>query len=183
MTSLHRLTVVYTGLPGLPGTNTMYADSGNITAADFVSAVHDFFNDIKNNLCNTLTITILGDVEEIDSTTGNVTSVTSTGGNDIQQGGNSGDPLPLVCQGLVQWRTGVFFGGRELRGRSYIPGWVMGLSIDGAPDPDLVTGLQGPIDTMAQDVLAVYSPTKHEWASGSSGHFWDQWAELRSRRD
>lgn len=184
MTTLRRATTVWTGLPGMPGYTTLYCDSSNATPSDFTDGIGEFLTEIKTDfISQDVTATVLDEVQTVDSTNGQITGVDSGGGNKVFTGALTQDSLPLSTQLLLQFRTGAFFGGRELRGRMFIPGLCEPSSTDGTVDPDTVSGIQGPADTLFSVLLAVYSPTKHQWASVNSVTVWDQWAVLRSRRD
>lgn len=182
MSVIDRQTVVLTGMPGLPGTNTFYSDPENIDPPDFTTATHDFFDSFHTNLADDLHVTVQGALDRVESTTGVVVGQDDGGDNQVVVGGNSGDFLPLATQLLVQWRTGVYFGGRELRGRTFLAGFVTGLNDNGVPNSDLVAAVEDAANTFAL-ALVIYSPTKREWASVSHATVWTEWAELRSRRD
>ena len=184
VSNLKRITVRYSGLPGLPGTNTLYGHEDGVSAADQVAAVLAFVTSVAGTQNDALDIAVDGIVEIVDSTTGQVTGTDDTGAGGSVSGGNGTDLLPTSTQLLVQLRTGVYFGGRELRGRIFLPGFGEDVNTDGRPASTLVSGMQAIVDTLVGDAnLAVFSPTKHEWASVHTGVVWDEWAVLRSRRD
>lgn len=184
MSTLHRISVLYGGLPGMPGTNTIYHHENGASAADGVNAVKGFLDDISTNLASALTYDVNPVVEQVDSTTGAVIGVDDTGGGGADTGASGSESLPFSTQLLVQLRTGVFNSGRELRGRIFIPGQVESNNDAGRPSAAWVTFAQSKVDTMlAAGGIAVYSPTHHTWASVSAGKVWNEWAVLRSRRD
>ena len=182
MSVLDKCTVLLEGMPGLPGTNTFYSNPENIDPGDFVSALHDFYDSFASNIAADLTMTVQGQLLRIESTTGEIVGTDDGGADQVTVGGNSGEFLPLATQALVSWRTGTFFGGRELRGRSFICGFVEGLNDNGVPNSDLVDAVTASAVTLSLG-LVIYSPTKHQWADVSTGRMWSKWAELRSRRD
>jgi hypothetical protein len=137
----------------------------------------------SGGLATGLVSTTLGAVELIDSTTGQPTGV-ADGGPDVVTGGNGeGERLPFATQGLCRLRTNTFFGGRELRGRLYIPGLTEDHSDAGVPNANFKTKVQDALTLLGESALAVYSPTKHQWATVGATSVWSQWAVLRSRRD
>jgi hypothetical protein len=96
--------------------------------------------------------------------------------------------MAFATQGLIRWRTGVFIAGRELRGRTFIPGATESRSANGRPDSTYITTAE----TAAQDLLdnaalgaalVVYSVTHRQVELVQSRSVWGQWAVLRSRRD
>jgi len=184
MSNLKRIHVTYDGAPGLPGTNTLYCHENGISAADQVTAVVDFFTSMGPSINSSMTVTVDGIVDIVNSVTGLTTGQDDTGAGDVIDCSGSTDPLPLATALLVQLRSGVFFTGRELRGRFFIAGMVEGNSTAGRPDASSLAVWQPFLDTLVDDSnLAVYSPTKHEWASVSSATLWTEWAVMRSRRD
>lgn len=183
MTTLYRATTTFTGLQGLPGYSTMYADSGNIDPGDFVDAIHDFWEAVNQAWTDDLTATVSGQLDNVDSTTGLTTGTTDGGADQVTVGTSGGEVLPFTTQLLVRWRTGVYFGGRELRGRTFIPGYTEADSDAGVVNSTVRSEALAAGAILGPNALAVYSPTKHEWASVSRCEVWDQWASLRSRRD
>jgi len=183
MSNLHRITTVWTGAPGMPGTTTLYGHENGDSTRDQVEAVGDFLTTLVSSLDTRLTATVSGQVEIVSSTSGDITSIDDTGADVVVEMNDSATPLPYTTQLLVQFRTGVYFTGRELRGRMFIPGFCEDGNVDGAPDPDVVSGVAAAASTMVGHDFAVYSPSKHQWASVSAATVWNQWAVLRSRRD
>ena len=184
MSNLKRIHVTYEGAPGLPGTNTIYGHENGTSAAEQVDAVFAFFTSMGPSINSSMTVTVDPIVDIVDSTTGLTTGQDDTGAGGTVDCSSSTDPLPLATALLVQFRTGTFFGGRELRGRIFIAGMTEGNSTAGKPDASSLAVWQPFVDTLLDDgQLAVYSPTKHEWASMSSATIWTEWAVMRSRRD
>ena len=185
MSILYRIRANYTGIPGLPGLSQFYVHAegspGEEASAD---SVLDFFGAIEGSLSDQLTIFVDGNVDHVDSTTGDTVSVVNSGGGGTQTGANSADLLPTATQLLVQWRTAVFFGGRELRGRTFIPGWCVTENDGGVPSAGAISLVHGAATTLFGDInQCVYSPTKHEFADVNSATVWGEWSVLRSRRD
>jgi hypothetical protein len=184
MSNLKRINVLYTGFAGLPGTNTLYAHENGISAADQVAAVLAFYTGLASAFRSGLHIAVDSVVEIVDSTNGQTTGLDDTGAGGTVTGSNSGALLPPSTQLLVRWRTGVFFSGRELRGRTFLPYFTENDNSSGAPSSGLVASVQTAAQTMADDAnLAVFSPTKFQWADVSAAQVWNEWAVLRSRRD
>lgn len=182
MSNLKRFTIVYTGMPGLPGTNTWYFHENGHTFDDQAAALEAFYTALLPTYAYAdLTATFDGTGQIIDSTNGDITG-TDTATPWDTGGTLTNDPLPYATQLVVQLRTGTYFGGRELRGRAFIPGFTEANSLDGSPDSTLVAAAADAIDVLAGAALAVYSPTKKEWASVNSSGVYPEWAVLRSRR-
>lgn len=124
-----------------------------------------------------------------DATTGQTTGVWSDPVVRTGVGtGTSGTQVANATMVLFQWRTGVYQNGRELRGRTYVPGLLSNQVVGGELQPSAVAAL----GTAAQDFVTG-SPGFHIWSrpkngtSGSSanvatGTVWNELAVLRSRR-
>lgn len=182
---MYRVTTVFSGsLVNGGGIQQFYFDQGSGTAAQAHAAAVLFWQAADDIVHSSVTYRIEGEVELVDNVTGAVESITSTDTYN-GTGGNTGDPLPPQIQGLVRWRTGVYNNGREIRGRTFIPGMCEGNSTDGAPTSGTVTQLQtaaGAILAASGADLVVWS-RKGTFAPVAAGSPWNKWATLRSRRD
>lgn len=183
---MYKVTTLFTG-PEVAGggINELYFADTAGTAAQAHAAVRTFWTALGDHMRITVQWTVLGEVEEVDAASGSITGVTSTD-QFASSGNSSGEPLPPATQGLIRWRTGFYFSGREIRGRTFIPGMLEGSSTNGAPASTALTtfnnaaaGLVGA--TNAE--LVVYSRTHGTAAPAISGTAWSKWAQLRSRRD
>ena len=183
-----RVTTEMQGPPGAPFYTTMYfagTTEGEASAA--VAAVAAFWGDLTAEIAAGTTWTVFGEVEVVDPVTGNITGTFSD--PDVSNAfTNSADPLPWSSQILIRWRTGVFVAGREIRGRTFLPGFTEAASDNGQVESGVVSGLQTPVDDLLTAAsgaggLAVYSPTNGQAALVSNGSVWNQFAILRSRRD
>lgn len=99
-------------------------------------------------------------------------------------GADSNNPLPNAAMGLVRWRTGVYNDGRELRGRTFIPG-ITENSCDA--NGNLSDTARSAIAAASNDLndttdFCVYSPTHHMQATPTNISVWQEFAYLRSRR-
>lgn len=187
MALIWRVRAIGNGIQGAPFYQNFYYAQTTGSASDAKSAVGNFFNESKAEFSAALSWQIQSDVAQIESETGDIISVTSLGSETIQ-GSKAGEPLPFASQGLLQLRTGVYVGGRELRGRCFLPGFTEGQSAGGKPDNPLVTFFQGTANQYlkgtAQDVsLVVWSRTTGEIAPVANIFMWREWAVLRSRRN
>lgn len=183
---MYRVRTVFTGTPGAPYLSTMYfAESGG-TAQQAATAVGTFWGAVDSNLTNSINWATEADVALVNAATGAVTAavatvpVTGTGALADAQ-------LPRASQGLVRWLTGIYVGGRQIRGRTFIPGVTEG----GNTTDGLITpALQGVIDAAAATLIASANADLEVWsrALGQSnvatvGTTWSEFAILRSRRD
>lgn len=155
------------------------------TAAAAVANVEDFWNALEPSISSAFTYVIEGDVYEIAEASGEPTGVevvtSVTGG-----GTNAGDGLPHANQGLISWSTGVFIAGRQLVGRTNVPGPTESSSNAlGVPLGPYVDALNAAAVAMLASApsLAVYSRTAGVAHAVIGGTGRDYFAILRSRRD
>lgn len=183
---MYRVRTQITGGLGGPYLSTMYFSViGGLTAANANAAVGAFWGTMKAVMSTSMTATTEGEVAELDVATGQVTGalpVTSI----ANTGTASGDTLPPAVQGLIRWRTGTFFNGREVRGRTFIPGPGEALNTNGVPTSVWLSAA----NTAAANLIAdpnsdfqIYTRKNHNSEAVITGAGWTQWAVLRSRRD
>ena len=182
-----RVRTTFGGVTGSPWLSTFYF-TGNDTqtgANNAVLATGAFWGAVDSHMGLSVTwstepevaqLTAAGVLQALYQTT--AATGTGTGG---------GDMLPIATQGLVKWRTGVFAGGREIRGRTFIPGLLEAVcSPTGAPTSALLTTVNTAAATLIADVnssLAVWSKKNLQADPAVTGSTWNQFAVLRSRRD
>lgn len=181
-----RVTTSMVGLGGGPFYSQMHFAGETQGAADAAAdAVWDFWQAIFTSQAAGLTLTVEPEVIQFDLSTGAPETVYATSEAPMTSSGG-GDALPWGTQGLIRWRTGAFLGGRELRGRTFIPALTEGHNTAGRPAAALITILNNAAAALIADgasELMVYSPTKSAIATVVTGTGWSEWAQLRSRRD
>ena len=156
---------------------------GDQTGAQLAAnAVALFWTEMGTSISDELTHQIQSDVLEIDPVTGQQTASYAVTINS-PQGQNTDERLAYATQGLLRYRTGVFVNGREVRGRTYIPGPVETANGGGVP-------LSGYLDQLneAGAALIAAEPQFVIWSAPAeaivtSASAWSQWAVLRTRRD
>lgn len=183
-----RIKVVWTAPAGSPYYTTFYFGGDTPGEADAAgAAVAAFLGVMDGNIASTYAWNLDQEAEFVDPVTGNITGVeTIAAGNG--NGSGTGDPLPLSTQALIRWRTNQFINGREIRGRTFFPGFVETSSTAGR----VTTGLLSGLNTAAADFitassggggLVVWSPTHGQAAQVLTASAWSDFAVLRSRRD
>jgi hypothetical protein len=188
MTVIQRIRTVFTGVAGTPWYSNLYVTATEADAQAEVNIIDGFWEDIKAQMKSTVNWTVEGTVANIDDATGQIVGFSS---NDSQTGSGAdvGDALPYATQGLIRLRTGVFMGGREVRGRFNVPAPTENQSSDAKPNSGYLTDLQTAINdrllgaTGLNGALVVYSPTNATSVPVSEGSVAPFWAVLRSRRD
>ena len=97
----------------------------------------------------------------------------------------AGDPLPQQTQGLINWHTLSFVAGREIRGRTFIPGPSESDSSAGIPTAAYQLILQNAANALVAESTAnlfVWSKKLATIAEASSASVAPGWRVLRSRR-
>lgn len=182
--ALWRVRTEFRGVQGTPWLSTMMFGTVN-SAQQSVNAVGVFWNALDARMVNTITWRTLNDVEEV-GVGGELIGVTQT--TPVTSVGQlAQDPLPWATQGLIRWRTGAIIGGRELKGRTFIPGLSeLDNGAQGDPAGTLLTTIQNAADALIADVnsaFSVWSRRHGQVRLATVGSAIDKWAVLRSRRD
>jgi hypothetical protein len=183
-----RVRATWTGKQGTPYLSTFYFNTASTEtqtdANNANAAVGSFLTSLNSSL-------LLGLNWVTDS---NVTvmslSGTQTGGfgvSPVAGGGTlSGDALPWSTQLLVRYTTGIYIGGRQIKGHLFLPGWSETQNTDGAPVSTLKTTVQNAANTLvgvSSPRWAVWSKKTASISSITGASVSSQWAVLRSRRD
>lgn len=182
---MYRVDTVTTGLDGAPFFTQLFFNDTAGTASDAVDAVVAFWEDLASVIVNDCTMTVDGIVTIVDQATGAITGTEGTASGAAVVGTNAGEPLPNATQGLIQWRTGDYVGGREIRGRTFIPGPGSASNALGEPTSSYIAALEAAAATLvgnASTVFVVFSRAKLTARAVIDGTAWDEWAVLRSRR-
>lgn len=96
--------------------------SGNLEPDVAVSATAAFWNVVRLQCDSSVTFDVRSNGRLVEASTGTLTGFWSAAGSAPVQGTNGGEPVADATQALVQWRTGAISVGREIRGRTFIPG-------------------------------------------------------------
>lgn len=196
-----RVTARWSGFSGAPGFTVMhfrdFDTEGDVTQAQADSAVNrvgGFFNAISTALPSAVTVSISGDVEILEDSTGTlVDSVTAAGIPLPVQGGATGN-VAGPAGAVVNWRTGSIRNGRRIRGRTFLVPLATSVY---AEDGTLSPGVQSTIQTAATALVAstgtpdlgVYArpsgpaAADGQWVVATGANVPDMVAVLRSRRD
>nr|CRY94864.1 hypothetical protein [uncultured prokaryote] len=155
------------------------------TAADAAaSAANTFLEAIDGLYRNSVTAAVDPEVFVVNVGTGHVEGTFSV--SSFAQAGDSSDAMvPNAAMALIRWRTGVFTSGRELRGRTFIPG-LTDTAVDATGN--LATAAAGTLQSAADTLVstsdfAVWGSTTAQAATVTSASVWSEFAVLRSRRD
>ena len=178
-----RLAINFTGVN--EGTSIMHFTPAedDLTAAQAAAdAVDDFIVSFLGFVSNAQLAQVDTEVLVVNESTGQTTGVLPVT-SEARTGTDAANALPNATMALFRWRTGVFFAGREIRGRTFWPGLT--------ETSNSATGnFSGAADLTADATafiaasdLAIYSPTRGIATNVTVGTCWDEFAVLRSRRD
>lgn len=176
-----------TGLSGGPYLSTMhFAGSTLANAQDAADAVRTFWNAVRGEFSPAQTAQVQSDVTVLDDITGEPTGLHQVTAPAAVVGLAAGEALPYGVQELVRWRTGSYIAGREIRGRTFIPGMCEPQNDNGRPTAASVATITAAAAALIADPdcnLIVYSRKNQTGSQVQSGTCWNQFANLRSRRD
>lgn len=180
--SLYRVRTTWSGLQGSPWLSTHYFQSAFSGAVEAAEAVGEFWELLDPNISINALWQVEGDIATIDQVTGEIqdlTQVTPISG----QGASSSELQPAATQGLIRWRTGVYAGGREIRGRTFIPGACENLGTSVPSSTYIANANVAAAHLVDEPGFCVWSKTHGLAPSVDVGVCWNQYAVLRSRRD
>ena len=187
MPTVARYRVEIAGLVGGPGLSTYHFDTGagGYTAQDAADAVELFWDTWDSIVSTAMTFSGQDHVDLLDAGSGDIIGQTGVTTWSVP-GLNSNEQLSPALQGLVQWRTGVFAGSRQIVGKTFIPGPTIDQSVNpGVPTPGYVSGGTTIAQTLADSNtgFCIYSRKNGIIPPVDTGVVWPQWAVLRGRRD
>lgn len=178
-----RVITRFTGVQGSPWFSTIHMDGTDQTSATAANtAVGAFWESVDNYIDNAVLWATESEIESINPVTGETVgafAVTPVSGS----GDAAGDLLPIAAQALVRIRTGVFVGGREIRGRIFVPGVNETYNANGVLEPTAQTGILAAANTLDAAGLLVWSRTHGQAVIASTLSVASDFAVLRSRRD
>jgi hypothetical protein len=119
MSQIGRIRVTWSGTPVVgPGVSTFYL-TDTITAG-WPAALVSLFTALKNYVPTGVTWTVPSQTDLIETTTGQLTGVTSPGGGgSVLSSGGAVDYKPGVG-GRMRWTTGGIVGGRKVTGTTFL---------------------------------------------------------------
>lgn len=167
------------------GIQQFYFDSSVGTAANAKLAAQTFWDAAQDAVHVTTNIRVTSEVENVN-VAGSIVSTTIQGVDFDVYGTDDSDPLPPQTQALCRWRTGIYAGGREVRGRTFIPSAGEAFSVAGVPGGGRLTTLQNACAALVADAnstLLVWSRKYQIGEAVVSGTVAPYFAVLRSRRD
>ena len=180
---MRRVRTVFSGVAGSPYYSNLFFLNSGVSLQTQIDAVAQFWNDMDLLITSDCTWTVEAQAAVIESTTGLLVDVeqgTAVNG----AGGAAGASLPSATQLCINWHTGLFVSGRELRGKTFVPSLSTTVNSDGVPIASAISTAEAAGTALSQGSdLIVFSRTHfaQEFVTGVA--VMNQFAVLRSRRD
>lgn len=166
------------------GFSVMHTGSAPAAAQADADALDEWLQDIAGTMVVTQQFQVDQEVEEVDPATGNITGVVTI--TSINRTGNVNTaPVPQAAQALFRWRTGFYSGGREVRGRTFVPGLALANS---SASGELASATVATLQTAGTTLLAdsgfgIWSPARATFQVATACSVWNEFAVMRGRRD
>lgn len=182
MVTIHKIRVAWTGLPGAPGVSTFHCSGPPGT---MMADLRTFFEAVKATLPTSCVLTYPSTGVDIDSSTGLATGTWSASAPSPTTGTN---PAAYIAPAgaVVNWKTGFFAGGRELRGKTFlVPLASDTYQNDGSLNNTNRTSFQTAATALVSSGgnMIIYSRRNGATAPVTSATVPDKAVVLRSRRD
>ena len=187
VTTVARVRTLWTGVAGSPAYSNFFFDATSTDAGVYQAQVLEMWVAGRAALRSGLTIAMVNPIPIIDVATGEVVDV-AVGDGGSTTGTDTGDALPPANALLARMHTGVFVGGREIRGRCFVPYFTEASNSGGQPSSATVSGWNGLFTDLqaidnANGAMTVYSRAHARAEYISAFDVWNQWGSVRSRRD
>lgn len=179
-----RIRSVGTGVAGAPYLSTHYFGGETDQASEAVEKVADFWSALASMQVTGLSWSIGGVIDVIDPVSGDIQE-TVTGPTETVNASGGAAAAAWATQGLIRWRTGVYVGGRQIQGKTYLPAMLASQIVGGRPSSNVITAANNAVSALLAPglvVAAVWSRKNGAMAEIQSGSPWTEFAVLRSRR-
>ena len=184
-----RVRTVFTGVTGSPWLNTLNFGSPTQTGSQMeadaaVVATGAFWGAVDALMGTQVAWSTLPDVLFLgdDGVASQAYATTPQSG----VGATVSTLLPISTQAVVRLLTGLFIGGRQLRGRIFVPGLTEAANGGGVPEAatlSTITTAANTLNAATAPPLGVWSRVNATVEPVSAVSVWSQWGVLRSRRD
>lgn len=182
MALLNQVRVAWTGLRGLPGVSTFYFEAQSAVP---LAALKTFFSSVSGAIPSGCLLTFPANGSKIDTSTGQTVGTWTATPPTALSGTGSG-PYAAPAGMLVNWHTGLYVNGRELRGKTFIvPVISASYESDGSAGAAWITSLQNAATALIASGTPphVYGRSTATDAPALSGSVPDKVVMLTTRRD
>ena len=166
----------------------MYFEDTAHSVADQRARLGEFWLAVKDELSSSVTYTVAQEGRVMEPSTGAVTGGWTDAPIYTGNGGSSSTPVPDSSQVLVRWLTGEYRDGRQVRGRSFIPGMRYDALAAGNLNPAVVAEIQGEATAFVNAAIGfgIWRRPKPGRAGilelVSTANVWSEFAVQRGRR-
>lgn len=185
MALIRRIRVVWTGVAGTPAYTNLYFNNSGPSPQALATEVRAALALLAPVVTAAATATIEEDVALIDSVTGEIQGVAVIDTSPVSMSA-AGEMLPRATNGLVHLLTNAYVGGRQLRGRVFIPYPVEAANDGGQTATTYRASIGNALNPLRVNTLGawvVWSRKTGAIAPIETLPVWSQFAVLRSRRD
>lgn len=186
MAEIVRTRTVWTGIVGSPFLTTVYVEGGEETSAqDALDVIDGLYTAWQTFTLPSLLWATENLVDIVDTTTGQIIRQESGDGGEGAgtAGGSDGKYLPEGTQFLVNLPTGVYQGGRQIRGKLYFPGPLESANAaSGVPNATITNAMESACQAAALSGMTVWSPTYLQANRPAAVVASRKWARLSTRR-
>jgi hypothetical protein len=177
----NKVVTTWSGFPGAPGFTTMYFDGASTPP---LAALQTFWSTIKNIFPTTVSLQVANSGVSINLGTGKPDG-TWSGTAQTPVVGTGANAYAAPAGAEVEWKTGQFSNGREIRGKTFlVPIIIATYQTDGTiadTNRDAITTAATTL-MAATPKIGVWSRGKHQWQTATSARCLDKVVVLRSRR-
>lgn len=167
------------------GFSILHWDADLSEAQNAADAATAWWDEINDRFANAQSMRVDPEVHLVDESTGQTIGTTTV--TTASVAGTAGAvQVPQPSMVLVRWRTGAFVNGREIRGRTFLPGLSSAeVTSGGEVSANTITDVNNSVTFILADTpdLAVYSPSYATASAVTSGSCWNEFAVMRSRRE
>ena len=185
MPTINKIPVAWTGTPIQGGAVTTFYTDHSLAAAPNMAAVKAFFTALKGSFPIGITWTFPTTGMQLDIASGNPVGTWSTGAQTPETSTTS-TTFAKHAGAVVNWKTGAFTGGREIRGKTFlVPLQNAAYDANGVIAGATQSALQAAATTLfgALTGMCVWSRTYGAIAAVTSATVPTKIAVLTSRRD
>ena len=182
---MYRVRSIATGVTGSPYITNHFFEAGPGNEQVVVDRVRDFWDATKGMQVTGLSTTVQGLVDEIDPATGAIVAAHPVTSRVVNANGGPA-PAAWATQGLIRWRTGYYLGGRQVQGKTFVPGMLAAQIVGGRPSSNILTAFTNAANALVgtgAPPLVIWSRKHGVNVEVQNGSPWTEFAVLRSRRD
>lgn len=187
MLGMMRLRWVWTGVAGTPWYTNLYVAGDSLGEAQAQADLQqDFFTGFSFQLSSNITIALDPFVPVVDASDGQIQAGYTVNTPPAVTGQEGGDMLPRQANSLTTFSTGVYVGGRQIKGKCFLGGYTVASSDgDGHYDETRRNAVELQWQTYIDggSTLVVWSKKNGASAAVTDATVAQQWATINSRRD